>query len=949
MATAKKAAKRASVKRTGRSADVERPVWTTACPDWTTRIVDRLTLAPCPPLFPDQAEEALAVFDDLSLVDLGRKPDGTYHTFGETSAPWVRDFVGAVFGCYCDIPGHPDVGRRLIKDFMLLISKKNSKALALDTPIPTPSGWSTMGDLQVGDMIYGVDGKPCKVVATSPIYDDHDCYKIGFSNGESVVADAGHLWATRALADAPGSGKGNGGDRSSRKTRVRTTAEVVSTLRRTGDGAANHSMSMPAPIEGVEVELPVAPYTLGAWLGDGHVGNCKITTMDDEILDAIRADGWPVRFASNNGSRASTYSINDGDRSQSARNAGLASKLRSIGVLENKHIPQLYLRASVQQRTALLQGLMDTDGTIDKGGGCLSYTGTNLRLVEGVGELLSTFGIKHTMRTRKTPNGVAHTVQFYAARDVLPVFKLGRKLERMRVSTTNKNSPRSKSVQFVSAELVPSVPVKCIMVDSPDSQFLFGRTMLPTHNSTIAAGIMLTALILNWRDEAEFIILSPTKEVADNSFKPIAAAIKADPDLEAMFQVQTHIRTITHLGTRATLKVVAADSATVSGKKAVGVLIDELHEFGKIANASAMFTEATGGLMSRPEGFVIYLTTQSDKPPAGVFKEKLDYARAVRDGRVVDPQFYPVLYEFPPEMLKKELHLRPENFYITNPNIGRSVDEETLVRKIEEGRTTSKAKLLDVMAKHLNVEVGLALADDNWPGAEFWQSAAVAPQHRHTVKDIIERCEVITCGVDGGGLDDLLGVNIMGRESITGQWLSFEMAIAHPIVFERRKDIADRLRDFQNEGTLKVVDEMGDDADIVARMFKEVYDSGLLYMIGMDPNAIGALLDAFIEIGIPRDKIIGVSQGYKLAGNIKTTERKVAQGQLVHNGTGLMNWCVGNAKVKTKGNAIVITKEVSGTAKIDPLMALFCSVALMEENPPAQNQSLDFSQMQMMG
>ncbi|WP_107341502.1 terminase large subunit [Agrobacterium pusense] len=452
--------------------------------------------------------------------------------------------------------------------------------------------------------------------------------------------------------------------------------------------------------------------------------------------------------------------------------------------------------------------------------------------------------------------------------------------------------------------------------------------------STIAAGIMLTALIRNWRHSAELLILAPTIEIANNSYGPAADMVRADPDLTDLLHIQDNFRTITHRVTGAKLKVVAADTDTVGGKKAAFVLVDELWIFGKRNNADAMLREATGGLVSRPEGFVIYLSTQSDAPPAGVFKAKLDYFRDVRDGKIADRKSLGVIYEFPKAMIDAESYLEPKNFYITNPNLGRSVSaewiEEELVKEVAKDSETRNTFL----AKHLNVEIGMNLRSNRWAGADFWADRADAGID---LESILERSEVVVVGIDGGGLDDLFGLTVLGRERGPRDWLSWSHAWCHKGVLERRKSIASKLNDFKRDGLLTIVDDELKDISEIVEIISDIKARGLLASVAVDPAGLGEMIEALAEIEVTQEagNLVGAPQGYAMMNAIKTAERKLANGTLKHAPSALMDWCVSNLKIEPTATAIRATKQNAGDAKIDPVMSLFDAVTVMSRNPEA--------------
>jgi phage terminase large subunit-like protein len=289
----------------------------------------------------------------------------------------------------------------------------------------------------------------------------------------------------------------------------------------------------------------------------------------------------------------------------------------------------------------------------------------------------------------------------------------------------------------------------------------------------------------------------------------------------------------------------------------------------------------------------------------------------------------------PPALLKAEAYQDESLWRVTNPNLGASVDRAFLRQKAAEAEQAGSAAQRGFWAKHLNVEIDVARRAGGWAGAEFWAERA---DPTLTFEALLRRSEVITIGADGGGRDDLLALCLLGREKGTGRWLAWCKAWAWPSALQQRKSEAARYEDFRRAGDLVVVDAVGEDLAELVEIVGAVRDAGLLpekHCIGVDPGNHHAVTQPLLEAGFDDGQIVWVSQGWRLGGAMTLAERMLAEGSLVHAGQPLMAWCVGNAKVEPKGNARIITKQASGSAKVDAVMAMLNAVELMSRNPTA--------------
>jgi len=496
-----------------------------------------------------------------------------------------------------DIGGEPvTVNLADMPHVLIAGSTGAGKALALDTPVPTPTGWTTMGELRDGDLVFGADGQPCRVLKAHDVLLGEPCYEVELDDGTVIVASADHLWSTADRAarvsmanaarhDAQPSrardrlalldglitqgdpdelvtaaelaaevdgvsmeyvsnvGRRRGvvpmgskpvtmrqfyratgrsvvktrpartyrrgdllaalrgrayqqalGQRSQRTgPRVVTTREIRDSLR--AGGYVNHSIGVCGPLEYPEQDVPVDPYVLGCWLGDGHSAGAQLFSADSEIIANIEAAGFEVRKQA-----FSPYAWGI---------IGLRKRLHLLGLLGNKHVPDVYLRSAPKQRLALLQGLMDTDGNNGRNGS-VEFTNTNRRLAEAVVALALSLGHKAALHERRaTLNGRdcgPKYVVTWTPPD--PVFRLSRKLARQKL-TGHRGVQRVRYV--VDVRPVPTRPVRCITVDAPDHLYLASRACVPTHNS-VSLNVLVTSLLMrNSPEQVRLILIDPKR------------------------------------------------------------------------------------------------------------------------------------------------------------------------------------------------------------------------------------------------------------------------------------------------------------------------------------------------------------------------------------------------------------------------------------------------------
>ena len=860
----------------------------------------------------ESAERAIGFFEEILTHVKGKCAGELFKLEG-----WQKAIIANLFGW--KLPN----GRRRYREVFIYVPRKNGKMLDLDTVLPTPRGWTTMREVKTGDTLFDERGATCRVVATSEIDESPDSYSVKFSNGEEVKACADHQWLTTVRVRNPGCWGGL--NKKAPLTQVRTTLDIFKTQHYGRKRLHNHRMPMPAELYLPKRNLLVDPYLLGCWLGDGTSIAARFTCGVPDVPHFQKEfwrSGCGIKPYRQQGDRAPQFGIKTlqpglfGPVAVSKSDErNLCRKLRRLGVLSNKHIPCVYLRSSAAQRLALLQGLMDTDGSADIGGRKLRLATVIPALRDGFGELLASLGVKYTCREepslyRGRETNTAYLFQFFVSPDVLPVFRMPRKLSRVRQPT--RSAQPSRSVMIKSVTKCDPVPMKCISVDSPSGLYRFGRTMLPTHNTTIAAGIPLYVLFCDPEAGKEIYVAAADREQAGILFGIAQQMVLNEWNLDSRCTVLKKSITREDKGC-SFFKSISKDANTKHGYNASVVVVDELHAQPDRELVDVL--ETSTGSREQPI-FVSITTADFDRP--SICNEKHQYAKDVRDGEIDDPAFLPVIYEPDPGDDWRDR----ETWKKVNPNLGVSLQMDYMERKFQ--KAISEPIFENTFKRlHLNIKTQ---TDIQWLSIDQWDLC----------NGEVNRGDLYgeTCyaGLDLANTEDVAAFVLFFPESF--QVIPFFFTPRGTAEKRERKSKGKYLT-WSRKKLMELTSGSDIDHDYIEERIKELSEEFNIVEIGYDRWNSHSIVKHLKAVGF---KMTPVGQGYaSLSSPMKDLERLVISKRLLHDGNEVLRWMAGNVMVEEDAAGNFKPSRAKSSDKIDGIVALIVAIACANLDADEQN------------
>lgn len=843
---------------------------------------------------------------------------------------WQKDLIRHVFG-WLNADGtrrfrkaYIEVGRKNGKSlligaltlYMLIADGEqgaqvySSAPLDLATPVPTPTGWSTMGALVPGDLVFDENGCPTRVVAVSEVFEGRPALEVRFHDGERIVTDEEHIWSVRSTATGSLRGRPKSAWRETAVRRgdvIRSTRQLRETL--VGpNGASNHSVRLAGSVQLPEADLPIPPYTLGAWLGDGRQNRGAIVFHENDrsILEHIEAEGFETR----------RHDVNSVPHLLKFTVLGLRTRLRRAGLLDLKHVPAAYLRASAAQRLELIRGLMDTDGTCTKTGEC-RFTNRSEPLARAVHELLTSVGVLAHLRSVLVTGRPHYVVSFRTAQRV---FHLERKAARQRPP-----GPRARQRYITAVTPVASRPVRCIEVESPSHLFLVGRSMVPTHNTK--------------KDQARIV------------WKNAAEMVKRSAELKRFVKVFRNSMTCERMGSK--FEPLSSEDKMADGLNPHCNAIDELHAH----QTRKMWDVLDSALGAREQPLTLVITTAGDYDPESIGWEVHDYATKVLEGVVESDEFFALICSaYEGEETEAILKENPEYYFSVeaqlkaNPNYGVSCKPSWLAGQAKQAQDMP-GSLTEYLTKNCNVWVR---GEKKWLSLEKWAKCEPAlPVGVTSRAYALQREQALLTKPCFGGLD------LASKLDLTALVLAFPLPgevyelicrfwLPQRAVHEAAKKGQHHYEQWAAEGWLSVTPGDAIDNDFIKAEVKALAARYNVQQLAYDKFGAQEISTHLTNEGLT---MVECGQGFiSMSEPAKKFEASIVTGRIRHSHNPVMRFCVANAVTRTDPAGNIKPDKAQAGGKIDGVVAAVMAMSrIVVAKPPPAGSYLLHSDLVVLG